>query len=504
MSKLVILLRLLTKARQLIFFYPVCVTLVLMSELRRTKIVATLGPASDSPEMIATLIETGVNVFRLNFSHGDHDTHRATVKKIRAAAEKAAKPIGILADLQGPKLRIGTFKGDSITLTPGQTFRFDLDDAPGDETRVQLPHPEVLGVLEDGRQIFLDDGKVRARITKAGKDFVEAEIEAGTKLSNRKGLNVPDAIIPLAALTDKDKADLQVALEMGVDWIAQSFVQTPDDVREALALIDGRAALMVKLEKPSALDHLVEIVELADGAMVARGDLGVEIAPERVPSVQKRIVRHVREAGKPVVVATQMLESMIENPRPTRAEASDVATAVYDGADAVMLSAETAAGAYPARAVQIMARICLYTENDDLYDQMMELSDPETLHDPSDAITAAAHLVAEDVDAAFIVTYTSSGSTALRMARQRPRVPILCLTPDVRVADRLAVSYGVQAVYAPETIAEDFHGPASHAAKIAAEHGIAGEGERFVMTAGVPFGVPGSTNMLRIATVDVN
>ena len=473
-----------------------------MTEPRRTKIVATLGPASDNPDTIQSLIETGVNVFRLNFSHGDHDTHRKNAALIRETAKKLGVHIGILADMQGPKLRIGSFAEGSVALKAGQTFRFDLSDAPGDETRVQLPHPEVLSVLTEGRQIFLDDGKVRARITKAGDDYVETEIEAGTKLSDKKGLNVPDAVIPLAALTDKDKADLQVALDMGVDWIAQSFVQTPADVREARDLIDGRAALMVKLEKPSAIDHLVEIVELADGVMIARGDLGVEIAPERVPSVQKHIVRHVRETGKPVVVATQMLESMIDAPRPTRAEASDVATAVYDGADAVMLSAETAAGDYPVRAVQIMDRICRYSENDDLYEQMMELSEPETLGSPSDAITAAAHLVAEDVDANFIVTYTRSGSTALRMARQRPRVPILCLTPDLTVAHRMSVSYGVQAVYAPETIEEDFTGPARHAAKIAKSLGIAEEGARFVMTAGVPFGVSGSTNLLRIAKIE--
>ncbi len=469
---------------------------------RRTKIVATLGPATAHAEGIEALIKAGVNLFRLNFSHGDHETHRQTFALVREIAEKLGANIGILADLQGPKLRIGKFKEGSISLVEGQSFRFDSDETPGDENRVCLPHPEILSVLKKGGQVFLDDGKVRARVETVGSDYIEARIEAGSKLSDRKGLNIPDEVIPLAALTDKDKADLQVALELGVDWIAQSFVQTPDDVREALRLIDGRAALMVKLEKPSALNHLVEIVELADGVMVARGDLGVEIPPERVPAVQKRIVRQVREAGKPVVVATQMLESMIDNPRPTRAEASDVATAVYDGADAVMLSAETASGSYPERAVQIMSRICRYTEGDELYSQMMEAFEPETLHDPSDAITAAAHLVAEDVGANFIVTYTVSGSTALRMARQRPEVPILCLTPSKEVARRLSVSYGIKAVYAPETISEDFTGPAKHAAKIALALGIGVIGDRFVMTAGVPFARKGSTNMLRIAEIE--
>lgn len=469
---------------------------------RKTKIVATLGPGSANAEKIPELIKRGVNIFRLNFSHGDHDSHRATYKIIRDAADSLHANVGILADLQGPKLRIGTFKDDKISLTIGQSLRFDLDPSHGDETRITLPHPEILSVLDVGNQIFLDDGKVRARITDKGKDYVTATIEAGNSLSNNKGLNIPDAIIPLAALTDKDKKDLNVALDMGVDWIAQSFVQTANDVREAIDLIQGRAALMVKIEKPSALNHLVEIVELADGVMLARGDLGVEIPPERVPAVQKRVVRHVRESGKPIVVATQMLESMIENPRPTRAEASDVATAVYDGADAVMLSAETAVGAHPYKSVEIMDRICRYTEQDESYIQMIESIDISTLPDPSDAITAAAHDVAEDVGASFIVTYTTSGSTALRMARQRPDIPILCLTPNLAVARRLAVSYGIHAVYAPETIDQDFIGPARHAAKIALSLGLAQKGDRFVMTAGVPFATPGSTNMLRIAEVE--
>lgn len=469
---------------------------------RQTKIVATLGPATANAEKIAGLIERGVNIFRLNFSHGDHATHQQTYALIREAAKKLDKNIGILADMQGPKLRIGTFKDGAIDLTEGQTIRFDLDDTPGDETRVNLPHPEVLNVLKVDNQIFLDDGKVRARITANGADYVEAIIEAGSKLSDKKGLNIPDAVIPLAALTPKDKIDLAAALNMGVDWVAQSFVQTADDVREAKDLIKGRAALMVKLEKPSAINHLVEIVELADGVMLARGDLGVEIPPERVPAVQKHVVRHVRETGKPIVIATQMLESMIESARPTRAEASDVATAVYDGADAVMLSAETAMGAYPYKSVEIMDRICRHTEHDEFYLQMIETLDLDTLPDPSDAITAAAHDVADNVGASFIVTYTMSGSTALRMARQRPEIPILCLTPDKAVARRLAVSYGIHAIYAPETIDEDFIGPARHAAKIAVDLGLAEKGDRFVMTAGIPFAQVGSTNMLRVAEVE--
>ncbi len=472
-----------------------------MDQFRRTKIIATLGPASSTAEQITNLIRAGANLFRLNFSHGEHDDHRALYDIIRSCADTLSVNIGIIADLQGPKLRIGSFADGSIDLNIGQTLRFDLNTAPGDNNRVSLPHPEILSVLDIDKHIFLDDGKVRARITAKGDDFVEAEIEAGSRLSNRKGVNIPDTVIPLDALTDKDKTDLAFALDLGVDWIAQSFVQTAQDVQQAHDLIAGRAALMVKLEKPSALNHLDEIVDLADGVMIARGDLGVEIPPESVPSAQKHIIRHVRNAGKPVVVATQMLESMIESPRPTRAEASDVATAVYDGTDAVMLSAETATGQYPTRAVEIMDRICRTSENDDLYEQLVELYNPDTLANPSDAITSAAHMVADDINAAFIATYTTSGSTALRMARQRPRMPILCLTPDQSVARRMSVSYGVKALYEPETSEHDFTGPARYAARLAKESNIAVDGDKFVMTAGVPFAVAGSTNLLRIATV---
>lgn len=440
-------------------------------------------------------------MFRLNFSHGSHADHARMVKFIRAIEKETGRPIGIMADLQGPKLRIGAFKKGSVTFKKGQKIRFDLDSAPGDESRVNLPHPEVLKVLKQGSLIFLDDGKVRAKVIKKGANFVEAVIEAGSRLSDKKGLNVPDAVIPVPALTSKDKKDLKAALALGVDWIAQSFVQRPEDAAAAKKLIDGRAALMVKLEKPSALTKLDEILEIADGIMLARGDLGVEIPPEDVPAAQKRVVRLSRERGRPVIVATQMLESMIANPRPTRAEASDVATAVYDGADAVMLSAETAAGEYPAQAVEIMDRICMRTEGDETYKRMMEANHPGTMRSPEDAITTAAYYVAQDVGAAAIVTYTVSGSTALRMARQRPEIPVLCLTPRLKSARRLAVSYGVYAVYAPE-IRGQFSGPAPHACRILRAEKIAKIGQKFVMTAGVPFGTPGSTNLLRIAVVE--
>ncbi len=477
-----------------------------MRRNRHTKILATLGPASSSESQIKALIEAGVDAFRLNFSHGVHEELAALVQIIRSIESEINHPIAIVADLQGPKLRIGEFKDGKIAITQGQKFRFDLDPAPGDETRVCLPHPEIMGILKPGSLIFLDDGKVRARILETGDGYALAEIKAGSKLSNKKGLNVPGTVIPIPALTAKDKRDLTAALDMGVDWIAQSFVQRPEDAAEARELMTGpdgkmRASLMIKLEKPAALECLDELLDLADGVMLARGDLGIEIPPEDVPSVQKRVVRKVRERGKPVVIATQMLESMIENARPTRAEASDVATAVYDGADAVMLSAETAVGAYPVQAVGFMDKIAQRTESDEIYHKIMEEMRPDSLHDSSDAITTAAYYVAIDIGARAIVTYTMSGSTALRAARQRPEVPILCLTPDMNVARRLALSYGVRGIHTPETVT-DFAGPADHAASIVKKLGYGLPTESFVITAGVPFGTPGSTNILRIAKVE--
>jgi pyruvate kinase len=468
---------------------------------RQTKILATLGPASDTKERIEELFLAGVDIFRLNFSHGDHAGHTRIAGVIREVEAEHGRPIGILADMQGPKLRIGTFKGGHVMMERGMMIRFDSNSEAGDETRVCLPHPEVMGALEIDGLFFLDDGKVRCRIREHGEDehgpYVVAEIRAGGELSDKKGLNVPGAFLPIPALTDKDKLDLEAALDLGADWIAQSFVQTADDVREALALIGGRAALMVKLEKPAALENLEEIVDLADGVMLARGDLGVEIPAEDVPSVQKHVVRYVRDLGKPIVVATQMLESMVTSSRPTRAEASDVATAVY----AVMLSAETASGEHPLRAVEIMSKICARTEEDDIYAQFMDGARPDTIGDPSDSIATAAHYVARDIDARVIVTYTMSGSTALRMARQRPEVPIVCLSRDVGVSRRLSVSYGVHSVHAPE-LQGDFAGPVPYACSILAEEHLADKGDRFVMTAGVPFGVAGTTNILRIAEVE--
>ncbi len=467
---------------------------------RQTKIVATLGPASGNPEMMKKLYLAGVDVFRMNFSHGTHDAHKKNLESARELEKEFGRPIAMLADLQGPKNRIGKFINDRIEISEGQKIRFDLDSAPGDESRVCLPHPEVIVAMKKGDDILLDDGKVRVTVSEKGKDYLLCEVMAGSKLSNNKGFNIPGVIIPMPALTDKDRVDLDAALDMGADWVAQSFVQTAADVAETKKIIAGRAALMAKIEKPSALQYFGEILQHCDGIMLARGDLGVEIPPEDVPSVQKRIVRQTRDAGKPIIVATQMLESMIDAPRPTRAEASDVATAVYDGTDAVMLSAETAAGKYPVEAVEIMDRICTSTENDDTYHAIMRSNHPQTEMDASDSITVAANNVARDIRAVCIANYTTSGSTTWRTARQRPEVPILSLTQNLATARKLTLSYGVHPAHMP--VINSFAETVEWATKLAKEKGLAKSGERIVLTAGVPFGTPGSTNVLRIAWVE--
>ncbi|HYD71180.1 pyruvate kinase [Azospirillum sp.] len=467
---------------------------------RKTRIVATLGPSSSTPALIRQLVETGVDVFRLNFSHGSHDDHGARVQAIRDVERDTGRPIAIMADLQGPKLRLGTFADGPVTLSAGQSFRLDLSGEPGDATRVGMPHPEIFAALEPEAELLLDDGKVRLRVVSCGPGHADTVVVSGTRLSDRKGVNVPGVVLPLSPLTAKDRADLDFALDLGVDWVALSFVQRPDDVAEARRLIAGRAALLSKLEKPQAIQHLERIVELSDGVMVARGDLGVEMPPEDVPSLQKRIVREARLAGRPVIVATQMLESMIAAPAPTRAEASDVATAVFDGADAVMLSAETASGAYPIEAVSIMDRIARRVEQDPLYRTIMDAQHPDPEQTSADAITAAASQVAHTVQAAAIVTYTTSGSTTLRAARERPEVPILCLTSRMETARRLQMAYGVHAVHTRDI--ETFAEMVQKATRIAYADGLAGDGQRLVITAGVPFGMPGNTNILRIAWVE--
>jgi len=469
---------------------------------RNTKILATMGPATSTEEIIEQLFCAGVDAFRLNFSHGEHADHKERLAMIRKLEKKFKRTTCVVADMQGPKLRLGTFEEGKIALTKGMTIRLDLDPTPGNESRVCLPHPEVMNALTIGSNILLDDGKVRFKIQEKGDDYLIAEVLSGSKLSDRKGFNIPNVILPIDALTEKDKIDLEAALDMGVDWIAQSFVQTADDVKYAKDLIKGRAALMAKIEKPSALECFSEILEHSDGIMLARGDLGVEIPPEQVPAWQKKIVRMTRGTGKPIIVATQMLESMIENARPTRAEASDVATAVYDGADAVMLSAETAAGAYPLESVEIMDRICRSVEQDELYQKLMAADRPAHIKDPSDAITSSAYHIAQDIGVACIANFTASGSTAQRAARMRPSQPILTLSQHLETTRRLALSYGVHSVHV--NVVDSFADAVTMACTYAFNEGLAHKDERLVITAGVPFGMTGTTNSLRIATVGKN
>ncbi|WP_144185184.1 pyruvate kinase [Elioraea rosea] len=466
---------------------------------RRTKIVATLGPASSTPEVIEALFQAGADVFRLNFSHGTHEDHLARLNTIRGIEKRAGRPIGVLVDVQGPKLRVGTFGGGRVQLQTGQSFRLDLSPVPGDRTRVSLPHPEIIGSAGIGSTLLIDDGKVRLRVTRARADHLETEVVVGGAVSDRKGVNVPDVTLPIPALTEKDKRDLAFALDNGVEYVGLSFVQKPEDVAEARKIIGDRAWIMSKLEKPGALDALDEIVALSDCVMVARGDLGVELPPEAVPLAQKRIVKACRRAGKPVVVATQMLESMISAPTPTRAEASDVATAVFDGADAVMLSAESAAGSFPREAVAMMDRIVSRVEADPTWREIVEATRNPPEHSTADAITAAARQVASTIRAEAIATFTMSGSTALRMARERPDAPILGLTPRMTTARRLAVTWGVHPV-----VTADVHSmteTVSKSLRIASQEGFLKQGDEIVVIAGVPFGESGTTNALRVAVM---
>ncbi|MEH3041104.1 MAG: pyruvate kinase [Sphingomonas paucimobilis] len=466
---------------------------------RQTKIVATLGPATGSRAAIAALHAAGADVFRLNFSHGSHADHAERIRIVRELEQEVGRSIALMADLQGPKLRLGTFADGAVDLTPGQAFRFDLSDVAGDATRVGMPHPEIFAALEKGADLLLDDGRVRLTVTACGPDFATTRVVSGTRLSDRKGVNVPSVVLPVSPLTLKDIADLAFALEQGVDWVALSFVQRPSDIEEARAIIGGRAALLAKMEKPQAIEHLDAIVALSDGVMVARGDLGVEVPAENVPSIQKRIVLAARRAGRPVIVATQMLESMVSAPAPTRAETSDVATAVFDGADAIMLSAETAAGAYPSEAVATMDRIARNVEGDVMYRTMLDQQQAIADETSADAIAVAARHVSGSIDAAAIVTYTASGATALRASRARPDVPILCLTPSVATSRRMTMAYGVHPVVSAEV--RSVADMVREATIQARARGIGSDDERLVITAGEPFGTPGTTNLLRISRI---
>ncbi|HET8611219.1 MAG TPA: pyruvate kinase, partial [Sphingomonas sp.] len=463
---------------------------------RKVRVLATLGPASRSPEMIRTLFLAGADAFRINMSHGSHEDHAAAIAAIRALEKELNRPTTILADLQGPKLRVGRFADGAVMLARGDTFLLDRSEEPGDATRVNLPHREIFEAMEPGTRLLLDDGKLVLRVQKVAPEAIETIVEVGGQLSNNKGVNVPDVVVPLPALTDKDRRDLSFAIEQGADWIALSFVQRPDDVAEARRLIRGKAALLSKIEKPAAIDRLDEIVELSDAVMVARGDLGVELPPEQVPPIQKRIVETARRMGRPVVVATQMLESMIKSPTPTRAEVSDVATAIYDGADAIMLSAESAAGDWPEEAVAMMDRIAQSVEADPAYKTRLHFT--ETRPDPTtaDALAAAAAEIVETVSASTIICFTTSGSTARRIARERPMAPLLVLTPSLATSRRLGLLWGAHAVHTRDVAS--FEEMVAKSKRMALRARVAEAGDSVVLMAGVPFKTPGSTNVLHV------
>ncbi|MBZ8135341.1 pyruvate kinase [Afifella sp. IM 167] len=470
-----------------------------MRRKRKVKILATLGPTSNTAEAISELFLAGADIFRINMSHATHDEMRRLVKLIRQVESDHRRPIGILVDLQGPKLRIGEFANESIEIEAGQKFILDSDPAPGDEHRVQLPHRDVMESLLPGHMILLDDGRVRLKVLTHEGDHVVTEVISGKKLSNRKGVSLPNTTLHTSALTPKDRRDLEAALGETIDWVAMSFIQRPDDIAEVRKLARGRAGVLAKIEKPQAVEQLDEIIELADAIMVARGDLGVEIPVEKVPGIQKRITRAGRAAGKPVVVATQMLESMITAAAPTRAEVSDVATAVFEGADAVMLSAESASGEYPVEAVKMMNSIAEAVEREQYYPNIINAQRPEPLATGADAITAAARQIAETLSLGAIVCFTSSGSTGLRASRERPFVPIVALSPVRSTARRLSLVWGLHCVVSEDVMNIDEM--VDRACRIAHEEGFAVPGERIIITAGVPFGTPGSTNLLRLAFV---
>jgi pyruvate kinase len=470
-----------------------------MRRLRRAKIVATLGPASSSAEMIGKLFRAGADVFRINMSHTSHERMRELVAMIRSVEQDTGRPIGILVDLQGPKLRLGTITGGSVVVKNGDTFVLDSDSTIGDANRAFLPHPEIFAGVQVGHSLLIDDGKVRLVVTDAQPQRITTKVVVGGKLSDRKGVSLPDSTLPFSALTSKDTSDLEAALETGIDWIALSFIQRPEDISEAKKLTRGRALIMAKIEKPQAVNRLEEIIELADALMVARGDLGVEMPLEKVPGVQKMMTRLGRATGKPVVVATQMLESMITAPVPTRAEVSDVATAIYEGADAVMLSAESAAGQFPIEAVSTMNRIAEEVEGDGLFRGILNAQRATPEATGADAIADAARHIADTLDLAAVMCWTSSGSTGLRIARERPRPPVLALTPNVSTGRRLAVVWGVHCVVTED--AHDQDDMVDRACRIAFKEGFAKAGQRVIVVAGVPLGTPGATNMLRIAYV---
>ena len=468
-----------------------------MRRQRNIKIVATLGPSSSDYDTIKDLHLAGADVFRLNMSHGTHDEIAKRHKIIRQIEVELNSPIAILADLQGPKLRVGPFKNGVEELNENEKFRLDFKDELGTKDRVQLPHPEIFQALHEGAHLLINDGKIKLLVEKCGLDFADCLVLNGGEISDRKGVNVPDVILPLAALSEKDRADLDFICDLGIDWLALSFVQRAEDIVEARNLIAGRASVISKIEKPSAVKSFDDILKVSDGVMVARGDLGVELPVQNVPPIQKRLVRKCRAAAKPVIVATQMLESMIESPMPTRAEVSDVATAIYEGSDAIMLSAESAAGQFPIQAVETMNNVAIEVESDPTYTEVMEASRRAKRNSVADGIVSAAREIAETTDIKAICCFTQTGTTALLTARERPRVPIIALSSEIETARRLALTWGTNCVLSGNKTR--FKEAVVSAVRAALAEGLANETDQVVITAGVPFNITGTTNILRVA-----
>ncbi len=468
-----------------------------MKRQRHAKIIATLGPASAEETTIRSLAKAGADVFRVNFSHGSHSEHAERVAAIRRVEDHINRPIGIMMDLQGPKLRVGRFGASPVMLAPGQQFRLDLSEQPGDQRRVGLPHPEIFAAVTTGSDLLVNDGRIHLRVQEQGSDWLETQVIVGGEISDRKGVNVPGVILPLSALTDKDRADLEFGLGLEVDWAAVSFVQRPEDLEEVRELAAGRALILAKLEKPAAIERLDAVVAASDAVMVARGDLGVEMPPQDLPHIQKRISHMCRRLGKPVVIATHMLDSMVSSPVPTRAEASDVANAVYDGVDAVMLSAESAAGQYPVEAVRMMDQIIQRVEQDPHYRKALEAHHPDPESTSADAVCCALGRMTGILSAPLNVTYTESGFTALRAARERPEAAILALTPSRQTARRLAIAWGLQSVVVERVDSVDEM--VDTARRVAVERHFLKPGQPMVIAAGIPFGESGGTNLVHIA-----
>jgi len=475
---------------------------------KHTKIVATIGPASRDPETLRAMMRAGMNVARINFSHGDHKTHGATIDTVRRVAEEEDVVIAILCDIQGPKIRIGKLEKEPMMLTPGDKITLTLDEVIGKDGLVSLPHPEFVKDIEVGTNLLLDDGNLQFKVVETTARTVGCEVVIGGPLKSRKGVSAPNAKLTLSAITDKDREDIEFALSKDCDYLAMSFVRSADDIRELRWLMKhlGKdAAVIAKIEMGEALDNIEEIISVCEGIMVARGDLGVETPAEEVPFHQKRIISLCNQSAKPVITATQMLESMTQNPRPTRAEASDVYNAIIDGTDAIMLSAESASGKYPIRAVEVMTNIAQIAEQhmqDASSDVQVVPKRPRVAQESeyiSDAISKATFDIAQTIEPHAIVTTSLSGYTTRRVAKERPKTTIFCMTPNPITQRRMALVWGVVPLLVQEfsTIDEMI----SIIVRAAHDKGLVHRGDKLVIIAGVPFGIAGQTNLIKIHTV---